>query len=123
MGRRLRMGDLVKPPGSQARSPTNASPYLPIVGVIGNTLDDGGDGPQKLPQPAVLIPYTLLTPPGFSLAVRTVSEPKLLVNALRAQVRQMDKEQPVNGPETIEEILTSLSAQPRFTMLLFTMFS
>jgi len=123
IGRRLRMDELAKPPWSQARTPTNASPYLTIVGVIGDTLNDTGDGLEKQPKPAVLVPYPLLVPPGFSLAVRTADEPKRFLNALRAQVREMDKEQPVNGTTTLEEILTSESEQPRFTMLLFSLFA
>ena len=123
IGRRLRIDQLAKPPGSQVLLPTNASPFLTIVGVFGNTLENGDDGPQLQAQPALLIPYSLLRPPVFSLAIRTSSDPKLLANALRAQVREMDKEQPIIGPTTVEEILTSLSAQPRFTMLLFTLFA
>jgi ABC-type antimicrobial peptide transport system permease subunit len=46
-----------------------------------------------------------------------------LANALRAQVCEMDKEQPLNGPTTFEEILASEAAQPRFTMSLFTLFA
>ena len=123
IGRRLRMDELAKPPGSQLRTPTNASPYLTIVGVVGDTLNDSGDGLEKQPQPSVLVPYPLVVPPGFSLAVRTADDPTRLMNALRAQVREMDKQQPVNGPTTFEEILTSESAQPRFTMLLFSLFA
>jgi putative ABC transport system permease protein len=123
IGRRLRMDELVKPPRAQIRTPTNASAYLTVVGVIGDALNDGNDGLQKQPQPAVLVPYSLWTPPGFSMALRTAAEPKQLMNALRAQVREMDKEQPLNGPTTFEEILTFQTAQPRFTMLLFTLFA
>jgi predicted permease len=123
IGRRLKMDELAKPPGSQVRTPTNGTPYLTIVGVIGNRLNDNGDGLQKEPPPAVLVPYSLLMPPGFTLAVRTADEPKRLLNSLRAQVREMDKEQPVSAPTTFEEILTASSAQPRFTMLLFTLFA
>lgn len=123
IGRRLRMDELVTPPGSQVRTPTNASAFLTIVGVVGDTLDDDNGSLQKRPQPTVLVPYPLLTPPSFSLALRTAGDPKQLMNALRAQVREMDKEQPINGPTSFEEILTSESAQPRFTMLLFTLFA
>jgi len=123
IGRRLRVDQLLKPPGSQVCIPTNASAYLTVVGVIGNTLETGNDGPELQPQPTLLIPYSLLRPPGFSLAVRTTGEPKVLANALRAQVREMDTEQPVNGPATLDESLASMRAQPRFIMVLFTLFA
>ena len=123
IGRRVRIDQLVQPPGSQVRIPTNASPYITIVGVVGDTVDTQDGGLQTKPGPAVLVPYTLLRPLGFSLAVRTKGGPKHLANAIRAQVREMDKEQPVNGPTTFEEILSSVVAQPRFTMLLFSLFA
>jgi putative ABC transport system permease protein len=123
IGRRIQIDQLTNPPGSQVRAPTNASSYVTVVGVIGDTLNSPDGDPQMKPQPAVHVPYPLLRPLQLSLAVRTAGDPKLLANAVRAQVREMDKEQPVNGPTTFEEILTSLVAQPRFTMLLFTMFA
>jgi predicted permease len=123
IGRRIRIDQLVNPPGSQIRSPTNASAYVTVVGVVGNTVDTEDGGLQTRPQPAALVPYPLLLPPGFSLAVRTTADPKRLANAVRAQVREMDKEQPINGPRTFEEILTTIVAQPRFTMLLFSLFA
>lgn len=121
IGRRLRMDDLAKPPGPQVRIPTNASPYVTVVGIVGDALNDSNTGLRK--QPAVLVPYPLLSPPGFSLAIRTAGDPKKVTNALRAQVREMDQQQPMNGPTTFEEILAFQSAQPRFTMLLFTLFA
>ena len=45
------------------------------------------------------------------------------MNALRAQVREMDREQPLNGPTTLEEILGFRTAQPRFLMALFSLFA
>ena len=121
IGRRIRMDELIKPRWAQVRTPTNASPYLTIVGVVGDTVDNTDDGPRKAA--AVLVPYPLLIPPGFSVAFRTAGDPKLLANALRAMVRAIDKEQPVNGPTTVMEILTTLRAQPRFTMSLFSLFA
>jgi predicted permease len=123
IGRRLRIDQLVQPPWAQVRIPTNASPYITIVGVVGDTLDTDDGRLQTKPGPAVLVPYTLMRPARFLLAVRTTGEPEGLANAIRAQVREMDKEQPVNGPRTFEDILGARAAQSRFVMLLFTLFS
>ena len=120
IGRRVRL-DLLENPGSPALCvPTNASGWVTIVGIVGNTRNDGLSRP---PQPEIFIPYTLLAPPGRTLAVRTSGDPKRLANALRAQVWEMDKEQPLNGPTTFNEILASQAAQPRFAMSLFTLFA
>jgi len=120
IGRRLRLDILQQPAGSSVLTPTNASPYVTIVGVIGNTRNDGLENDTM---PAVLIPYTLLAPPTRTLAVRTHGEPKALMSALQTQVREMDREQPLTGPITFEEILGWQIAQPRFIMALFSLFA
>ena len=119
IGRRLRL-DLLEKPGGPVLTPTNPSPYVTIVGVVGNTRNDDL---RNDPQPAVLVPYTLLAPPGRTLAIRTLGDPKSLMNVLRAQVREMDREQPINGPSTFEEEVGFRTAQPRFIMALFSLFA
>ena len=120
VGRRLRL-DLLEKPGSLAvLTPTNASPFVTIVGVVANTRNDDI---RNDPQPAVLLPYTLMAPPQRTLVVRTLGDPKPLLTALRAQVRAMDTEQPVSSATTFEEIVGSRTAQPRFIMTLFSLFA
>src|SRR2546426_219399 len=68
VGRRLRLDLLDKPGNAAVLTPTNASTYVTIVGEVGNTRNDDL---RNDPQPAVLLPYTLLAPPGRTLAVRT----------------------------------------------------
>jgi len=51
------------------------------------------DDVRSDPQPTVLVPYTLVAPSYRVLAVRTMADPDALGNALRAQVREMDREQ------------------------------
>jgi putative ABC transport system permease protein len=119
LGRRIRLDELTRPSQSIAKQ-TNASPYVTIVGVIGDTRNDDL---RREPQPAALVSYTLLAPPIRTLAVRTQVEPTSLMNALRAQLREMDSEQPFTGPATFEEYVASYTAQPRFTMVLFTLFA
>jgi putative ABC transport system permease protein len=120
IGRRIRLNELEKPGRPDILTQANASPYVTIVGVIGNTRNDDL---RNDTQPVVFIPYTLLAPPSRGLAIRAQGDPKLLVNALRAQVREMDSEQPMANPLTFEEILGSRTAQPRFTMVLFSLFA
>ncbi len=120
IGRRIRLNELEKPGRADMLTPANASPYVTIVGVIGNTRNDDL---RAETQPAVLVPYTLLAPPGRTLAIRAQSYPMQLINSLRAQVREMDSEQPLTTPLTFEEILGFRAAQPRFTMALFSLFA
>jgi putative ABC transport system permease protein len=44
----------------------------------------------------------------------------LLLNAVRQQVLQVDKDQPLSRPITLQEIVGEQSVQPRFNMALFT---
>jgi putative ABC transport system permease protein len=120
IGQRLQMDELAKPPSPRIFTPTNASPYVTIVGVVGNTRNDGL---ENEPQPAILIPYTLLAPPGRSLAFRTRGDPKTLTKAMQAQVREMDPELPLGRMTSFEEELNAQTAQPRFTMALFSLFA
>src|SRR5262245_2423598 len=120
IGRRLRLNELERPGSPSALTPANASPYVTIVGVIGNTRNDDL---RNEAGPAVLLPYTLLAPPQRNLAVRVQGDSNAVISALRAQVREMDKEQPVNGPTTFDEILGFRTAQPRFIMALFGLFA
>jgi putative ABC transport system permease protein len=120
LGRRLRLDELEQRNGGNVLTPTNASPYVTIVGVMGDTRNDDL---QSDPQPAVLVPYTLLAPPQRTLAIRAQGDAKALMNAVRARVREMDADQPVNGPTTVAEILGFRTAQPRFMMALFSLFA
>jgi putative ABC transport system permease protein len=55
--------------------------------------------------------------------VRTSSDPTNLVPAIRSQVAEMDKELPLSNISTMEQILSESIAQPRFNMLLITIFA
>ncbi len=120
IGRSIKIDALANPGQSQVLQPTSNSANVTIVGIFGNTRNDDL---RSGTQPSILVPYTLLAPPGRTLVLRTQSDPKLLMNAVRGQVREMDMEQPVNGPTTFNEILGFQTAQSRFTMALFSLFA
>jgi predicted permease len=118
VGRRIRLDDLEKPP-PQLFTPTNLSPYMTIIGVYADTRNDDL---QNRTVPAVLVPFTLLAPAERTLTIRAQSNPTGLLNALRAQVRQLDPELPVGAPRTFDEIVNFQTAYPRFVTLLFGLF-
>ena len=119
IGKRIRLDEL-KRSGGSVLSPTNSSPYVTVVGVVGNTRNAGLRDETRS---VALVPYTLLAPPQRVLAFRSHGDPKLLLNPLRAQVREMDKQQPLGRPTTIEEVLGRETVQPRFIMALFSLFA
>jgi putative ABC transport system permease protein len=119
IGKQLRL-DLLKNPGGPVLAPTNASPYVTVVGVVGNTRNDGIRNEAR---PCVLLPYTLLAPPGRTLAIRTAGDATAVFNALRSRLRQIDPQTPVQNPQPLEAALLNQRLQPRFIMALFTLFA
>ncbi len=120
IGQRLRSGlRLFNHFNAPAPPATAASPYVTITGILANTKNAGIKNP---PTPAAFIPYTMIAPPGRTLAVRTQGDPMALLNAVRQQVREIDKDQPLSRPITLQEVLGFQTVQPRFNMALFTFF-
>ena len=118
IGKRLEV-DALTHHSSNLLSREGGSGTVTVVGVMGNTKNDGL---RNEPRPAALVPYTLLAPPGYRLSLRTRGEPTLMLNALRERVQAIDSEQPVSQPITAEQVLGFQTVQPRFTMALFSFF-
>jgi putative ABC transport system permease protein len=91
-----------------------------VVGVFGDlknaTLGDAAS-------PEVMLPFPQLPWPLLNLSVRAAGDPRGLISAIRRQVALVDKDQPLTSVQTMEELVGSASAQPRFTMLLLAVFS
>jgi putative ABC transport system permease protein len=119
IGSRMRLMVFGTLPKSAATDVTGPQDFT-IVGVVGNTRNDGL---RADPVPAVMIPYTIIAQPQRVLAVRGGTDPNMLLNPVRAQVRAMDAEQPLGRPITMAEIVGQEVVQPRFTMTLFAAFA
>jgi len=78
---------------------------------------------QKLTSSQVYVPYaqTALWP-RMTVVVRASSAPMALANALRAEVRALDKHLPVSKVRTMETVRGDSIAQPRFRALLIVLF-
>ncbi|HEV3200914.1 MAG TPA: ABC transporter permease [Bryobacteraceae bacterium] len=119
IGGRLRL-DLLEKPGGNVLVRAGSTPYVTVVGIIADTKNAGL---RSAPDPAAFVPYTVIAPPGRTLAVRTQGKPLLILNAVRQQVQAVDKDQPVSRPLTLEEALGFETVQPRFNMSLFSFFA
>jgi putative ABC transport system permease protein len=120
IGRSIKLDRLERPGGPNLLTPPSPSSQVTIIGVMGDTRNDDISND---PMPAILIPYTLVAPSQRTMAMRYQGNEHAVINALRTQVREMDKEQPINGPTSFDEILGFSSAQPRFIMALFSLFA
>jgi putative ABC transport system permease protein len=86
-----------------------------IVGVLGDVpnLAVGSDT-----QPEICLAFAQTPWPTQHLIVRTQGDPKGLVSAVRGRVLALDRDQPVTGIQSMEEVLEKGAAQPRFTTYL-----
>jgi putative ABC transport system permease protein len=89
--------------------------FYEVVGVLADTRNNGLAVPAL---PEVLLPFPQMTAPYLTLSLRTKTNPASLVSGARQQIAAIDRDQPVTEVKTMEELLESLSAGRRFTMVL-----
>jgi predicted lysophospholipase L1 biosynthesis ABC-type transport system permease subunit len=98
-------------------------PWFEIVGVV-NDVRRGGKTQDIRPQIYLPAAQTDAYPVRLAdFAVRTAGDPQRLVNAIQQQVWAVDKDQPVTGVRTMEELISLSVAAQRFQMLLLTLFA
>ena len=97
-----------------------SAPWKEVVGVVADAREDAL---EKEPVPEIFVPY--LQQPSFSMAfvLRTESKPPLLAGAVREAVQSIDKNQPLSGTTTMDEVIAKSVAPRRFRMLLLGLFA
>jgi putative ABC transport system permease protein len=91
--------------------------------VVGVAEDIKNRGLGQEPQPQVYIPFAQLPWNNMYLLVRTGVPPLTVAPAIRAQVSNVDPDQPITGILTVEDLMDTSRAQPRFIMFLLGLFS
>ncbi len=105
---------------------SNETPIMEIVGVVGDTKQAF----EADTQPTMFVPY-LQNPievigglyRALAIVVKTQGDPGSIAGALRAVVRDVDKEQPLARVRTMEEAMAESVAQPRLRTTLLMLFS
>ncbi|PYU55728.1 MAG: hypothetical protein DMG55_26825 [Acidobacteria bacterium] len=97
-----------------------SAPWKEVVGVVANVREDAL---EKEPVPEIFVPY--LQQPSFSMAfvLRTESSPLILAGAVREAVQSIDKNQPLSGATTMDEVIAKSVVPRRFRMLLLGLFA
>jgi putative ABC transport system permease protein len=114
LGKRIKLGSAQGP-----------FPWLTIAGVVGDVKHGGLDSETR---PEMYVPYLqpLLSgwnvPPMF-LVVRSESEPSSLISAVRGVVKELDRDLPVYGAASMEQLLSRSTAPRRFNMTLLAVFA
>ncbi len=91
--------------------------------VIGISADVKNKGLAQDTQAQVYVPFPQLAWANMNLLVRTSMAPQSVTSAVRAQIAAVDPDQPVTSIKTVDELVDSSRAQPRFIMLLLGIFS
>ncbi len=111
--------------GNRIRLGNDESPWVEIVGVVGDVYHVGlGDViNSKFYAPHEQFARAVgFTPNGMRLVIRTDADPSSVVSMVRREIRALDPNVPVAGVETMESILNGSVAEPRFTMTLLLIF-
>jgi predicted permease len=88
---------------------------IEVVGVLGDIRNVGVAADVA---PEIYVPFAQRPWANIKLIVRTAGDPHAFVTAVRARVLALDHEQPVTAIQTLDELLESGAAQPRFTAFL-----
>jgi putative ABC transport system permease protein len=100
--------------------PETPPKWVTIVGVVADTKMYGLANPARL---EVYQSFLQRPVDGMVLLVKSGQEPVSLVSAIRAIVASIDKEQPVSGIATMEEVVNTSVDTRRVTLILLALFS
>jgi putative ABC transport system permease protein len=91
-----------------------------IIGVVGDVRLMGLD---TAAQPIVYWPHPELGMSRMTILVRTAGDPMGLVSAVRNELRQMDRNQPMANVATMEQLVSDSYSRSRFTMMVLGVFA
>jgi putative ABC transport system permease protein len=100
--------------------PTDPSSWLTVIGVVGNARRADL---QAAPAPTIYLPHASFTLPYMGVVVRSEAGEVAIAAAVRAAVRGLDPELPVEEVQTLERVLERATGQPRFRALLIGAFA
>jgi putative ABC transport system permease protein len=91
--------------------------------VVAVAADIRNKGLEQETQAQVYIPFPQLPWGDMNLLVRTAVPPETMTQSVRAVVAAVDSEQPLTKIQTVDDLMDSSRAQPRFLMMLVGIFS
>jgi putative ABC transport system permease protein len=95
----------------------------PEAEVVGMAADVKNQGFEKETQAQLYLTFPQIPWGNMHLLVRTGVPPMSVAAAVRAQIAAVDKDQAITGVETVDDMMDTSRAQPRFTMLLVAIFA
>jgi predicted lysophospholipase L1 biosynthesis ABC-type transport system permease subunit len=86
--------------------------------VVGVAADVKNRGLEQDPQAEIYLPFAQLPWNEMNLIMRTAVPPATLGATIRAQIAQIDADQPVTKIRTVDELMDKARTQPRFLLAL-----
>jgi predicted permease len=105
------------PIGKRIGFPPN---WATIVGVVGHTMHEGLDAAPRI---QYYFPYRQRARPFMALVVRTAGDPSAMVGAVRSGLQSVDRDLPLSGVNTMDDLVTQSMGSRRFAMLLLALFA
>ncbi|MBA3714200.1 MAG: ABC transporter permease, partial [Pyrinomonadaceae bacterium] len=107
LGKRIKFSD-----------PSTDELWKEVVGIVGEVKHNGLDAE---PYMETYVPFLQSPRAGMSIGLRTTSEPASLTAALRQAILEIDRDQPIYGVRTMEQVLSESVASRRLSMTLFSL--
>ena len=98
-----------------------ADPTFTIIGVIGNTANQG---PRDPPRPQVFVPFTIRDAAGLAFVLRTSSDPLRVLGSVRQHVKAVGPDVALVEPSRLEDLIQqAFYARPGFVLLVLGIFA
>ena len=104
--------------------PNGSTPWLTIVGVVGNV--ERGDFFKEMGYripPLVYRPLTQSSGPGVSIIMRTKIDSKDVASLVREEIKRLDSRVPVHDFISVDALISKNFSQPRFRTVLLGIFA
>lgn len=109
IGHSLKLPKVEDRPPAELAVPGLADSWLLIVGIVGDSRNDGLRNPIR---PAIYVPYTLHMSMGTQILVRSQVSPLSLVHAVREQLSSVNPDQQAYGE--MDDLETWISDEPEW---------
>jgi putative ABC transport system permease protein len=106
--------------GRRVRLEGDENPWMEVVGIVADVKHFGLESQSK---PEIYVPYFIDPWPFMTVVVRSSSDLASLSAAIRDQVWSVDKDIPIPNIRTMNQLLSTSVAKPRFNMLLLGIFA
>jgi len=93
---------------------------VPIIGMVGDVRQMSL---AEVPEPVVYVSHRQVSRSGMTFVVRTAPDSVEMIGAIQREIWELRPDQPINDIASMETVIGSSVAQPRFAMALLSLFA